>query len=65
MGMLSNWLARLTVNQVLRSWGFESLLAHKNDDMNDRSLGDESPITNCCIDCEFTELCYDLCIYSS
>ena len=29
MEVLSNWLARLTVNQVLRSWGFESLYFHK------------------------------------
>ena len=25
-GELSNWLARLTVNQFLTAWGFESLL---------------------------------------
>lgn len=28
LGVLSNWLARLTVNQVLTAWGFESLLSH-------------------------------------
>ena len=28
MQVLSNWLARLTVDQVLRAWGFESLLRH-------------------------------------
>lgn len=28
MGVLSSWLARLTVNQVLRTWGFESLRSH-------------------------------------
>ena len=27
-GELSNWLARLTVNQVLTAWGFESLLSN-------------------------------------
>ena len=28
MGVLSNWLARLTVNQVPRTWWFESTRAH-------------------------------------
>ena len=29
MGMLSNWLARLIVAQVVTTWGFESQWAHK------------------------------------
>lgn len=29
MGTLSNWLARLTVDQVSRTWGFESLSTHR------------------------------------
>ena len=28
MGVLSNWLARLIVAQVLIAWGFESLHTH-------------------------------------
>ena len=28
--VLSNWLARLTVNQVLRAWRFESVHHNKN-----------------------------------
>ena len=30
MGVLSNWLARLIVAQVLIAWGFESLHTHFN-----------------------------------
>ena len=30
MGVLSNWLARLIVAQVLIAWGFESLRSHFN-----------------------------------